>query len=69
MAASSGSRSGGCNDVNAMSSLVEGYYGLLEAPHKKLIWLEGGHGLGDENLGQFTDVMVNQVLPETYPAQ
>lgn len=57
----------GRNDVNAMSSLVQQYYNILEAPSKKLIWLEGGHGLDDSNLGQFADVMVNQVLKETYP--
>ena len=59
----------GRNDVNAMTSLVERYYSVLQAPHKELIWLEGGHGLGDENLGQFVDVMVNKVLAETYPAK
>lgn len=58
----------GRNDVNAMSSLVEGYYNALQAPRKQLIWLEGGHGLEDSNLGQFVDVMVHQVLPQTYPA-
>jgi pimeloyl-ACP methyl ester carboxylesterase len=52
----------GRDDVNAMASLVERYYNLLEAPHKELIWLDGGHGLGDANLGQFVDVMVNKVL-------
>jgi pimeloyl-ACP methyl ester carboxylesterase len=56
----------GRDDVNAMSSLVESYYNRLEAPHKTLIWLEGGHGLGDENLTQFVDVMTRQVLSETY---
>jgi pimeloyl-ACP methyl ester carboxylesterase len=56
----------GRNDVNAMSSLVEEYINLLEAPHKELIWLNGGHGLDGSNLGQFVDVMVNKVLPETY---
>lgn len=55
----------GKNDVNAMSSLVEEYYNLLEAPHKELIWLNGGHGLGSENLDQFVEVMVNQVLAQT----
>jgi hypothetical protein len=35
----------GRNDVNAMSSLVEEYFNVLEAPHKELIWLAGGHGL------------------------
>lgn len=58
----------GRDDVNAMSSIVERYYNILEAPHKELIWLNGGHGLGDESLNQFVDVMVNKVLAETYPA-
>ncbi len=57
----------GRHDVNAMSSLVERYYSVLQAPRKELIWLEAGHGLNGENLGQFVDVMVNKVLPETYP--
>jgi len=57
----------GRHDVNAMSSLVERYYSRLQAPHKELIWLEAGHGLNGENLGQFVDVMVNKVLAETYP--
>jgi len=57
----------GRNDVNAMASLVERYYDVLQAPRKELIWLEGGHGLGDENMGQFVDVMVNKVLAQTYP--
>jgi pimeloyl-ACP methyl ester carboxylesterase len=58
----------GRNDVNAMASLVERYYDILQAPHKELIWADGGHGLGDENLGQFVDVMVNKVLAQTQPA-
>ena len=55
-------------DVNAMYTIVEEYYNVLEAPHKELIWLEGGHGLGGDNLHQFVDVMLNTVLAETYPA-
>jgi pimeloyl-ACP methyl ester carboxylesterase len=55
-------------DVNAMYTIVEEYYSVLEAPHKELIWLEGGHGLGGNNLHQFVDVMLNRVLVETYPA-
>ena len=58
----------GRNDVNAMASLVEKYYNVLEAPKKHLIWLDGGHGLDDRNRAQFVDVMRNQVLPETYPS-
>ena len=56
----------GREDVNAMSSIVERYYNILEAPHKELIWLNGGHGLNGSNLNQFVDVMVNKVLAETY---
>jgi pimeloyl-ACP methyl ester carboxylesterase len=52
----------GRNDVNAMASLVERYYQVLEAPHKQLIWLEGGHGATPE---QIREVMVNQVLPQS----
>ena len=55
----------GRNDVNAMSSLVEQYFNKLEAPHKRLIWLDGGHGLDDRNVPQFVDIMVNTVLPDT----
>jgi surfactin synthase thioesterase subunit len=58
----------GRNDVNAMYMIVEEYVNVLEAPHKELIWLEGGHGLGGDNLHQFVDVMINKVLVETYPA-
>jgi hypothetical protein len=59
----------GRDDVNAMSSIVEGYYNILEAPHKELTWLNGGHGLDDGNVGQFVDVVVNKVKAETYPHQ
>ena len=59
----------GRNDVNAMYTIVEEYYNVLEAPHKELIWLDGGHGLGGDNLGQFMDMMVNRVLAETYPSK
>ncbi|MBN1452304.1 MAG: alpha/beta hydrolase [Anaerolineales bacterium] len=58
----------GREDVNAMSSLVERYYNILEAPHKELIWLDGGHGLDGSNLDQFVDVMVNTMLAGTQPA-
>ena len=57
----------GRDDVNAMSSIVEGYYNILEAPHKELTWLNGGHGLDDGNVSQFVDVMLNKVKAETYP--
>lgn len=59
----------GREDVNAMSSIVERYYNTLDAPHKELIWLNGGHGLDDRSISQFVDVMVNKVKAETYPTQ
>jgi hypothetical protein len=52
-----------------MSSLVEEYFNLLQAPRKELIWLEGGHGLDGSNLDQFVDVMVNSVLADTRPVR
>lgn len=57
----------GRNDVNAMYTIVEEYYNVLDAPRKELTWLEGGHGLDGSNLHQFVDVMVNRVLVETQP--
>ena len=51
----------GRHDVNAMSSLVENYYATLSAPHKELIWLDGGHGLDGNTRGQFVDIMVQRV--------
>lgn len=54
----------GRHDVNAMASLVEEYYNSLTAPDKKLIWLEGGHGLGSaDNQNVFIDEMITQVRP------
>jgi pimeloyl-ACP methyl ester carboxylesterase len=58
----------GRNDVNAMYTIVQEYYDVLEAPRKDLIWLDGGHGLNGDNVHQFVDMMVNKVLVETYPA-
>jgi pimeloyl-ACP methyl ester carboxylesterase len=58
----------GRQDVNAMASLVERYYDVLQAPHKELIWFENnGHGLNQESMKQFVDVMVNTVLAQTQP--
>jgi hypothetical protein len=47
-----------------MASLVEEYYNALTAPDKKLVWLEGGHGLGSaDNQNVFMDEMVNHIRP------
>ena len=54
----------GRQDVNAMASLVERYYNVLDAPHKELIWLESGHGATPDEL---LDAMVNHVLATSGP--
>jgi pimeloyl-ACP methyl ester carboxylesterase len=54
----------GRRDVNAMASLVERYYTVLDAPHKELIWLDSGHGAG---AGEILDAMVNHVLVMSAP--
>jgi CubicO group peptidase (beta-lactamase class C family) len=56
----------GRQDINAMAPLVERYYNALKAPHKELIWLEGGHGATPE---QLADAFVNKVLTQTYPKE
>jgi len=54
----------GRNDVNAMYTIVEKYYNVLEAPHKELIWLESGHGAGPEEI---VDALVNHALVTSRP--
>jgi pimeloyl-ACP methyl ester carboxylesterase len=55
----------GC-DVNAMASLVERYYNILQAPHKELIWLNSGHGATAE---ETVDALVNHALKQTWPGR
>jgi pimeloyl-ACP methyl ester carboxylesterase len=55
-------------DLDAMPVLLEEYYNALEAPSKKLIWFEySGHKPPFEETGKFLEVMIDQVLAETYP--
>lgn len=54
----------GQQDVNAMASLVERYYNVLQAPHKELIWLKSGHGA---TTAELTDALVNKVLVQSPP--
>ena len=54
----------GRQDVNAVATLVERYYNVLQAPHKELIWLASGHGATAEEL---TDALVNKVLAQPTP--
>ncbi len=50
-------------DVNAMASLVERYYAVLEAPDKELIWFEkSGHPPLYSEAGKVIDVVVNLAL-------
>jgi pimeloyl-ACP methyl ester carboxylesterase len=57
-------------DVNAMSSLVEQYYNVLQAPHKELIWFEqSGHTPMAYEPNKVVDVIVNHVLPQTWPGR
>lgn len=55
----------GRQDVNAVTSLVERYYDLLQSPHKELIWLDSAHGAGAD---EYHDAMVNHVLVESSPS-
>lgn len=52
--------------MNAVASLVENYYNILQAPYKELIWLESGHGAETEDI---LDVMVNHVMVNSPPRQ
>jgi pimeloyl-ACP methyl ester carboxylesterase len=58
----------GRHDVNALPSLIEEYYELLDAPHKELIWFErSGHSPRVSESEKFIDVMVDTVLAQTQP--
>jgi pimeloyl-ACP methyl ester carboxylesterase len=55
-------------DVNAVNSLAEEYFALLDAPQKEWIWFEdSAHTPSWDEPAHFTDVMVNTVLAQTYP--
>lgn len=51
--------------MNAMTSLVEEYYAVLDAPEKTWIWFEkSGHPPLYSEPDKLLDIMVNQVLAE-----
>ncbi len=57
----------GGNDMNNPPVIPEEYYELIQAPHKQLIiFEEAGHGMIWEEAQRFHDLMINQILPETY---
>lgn len=57
----------GRHDVNAPPVLAEEYFELLDAPYKELIWFErSGHNPWVTESDEFVNVVVNEVLTETY---
>lgn len=57
----------GRHDMNNPAPIPEAYFGLLEAPHKQLVFFEAsGHGMIWEEADRFHELLVNTVLPETY---
>jgi pimeloyl-ACP methyl ester carboxylesterase len=54
-------------DYNTPFELVERFYEQLKAPKKKLIWFEkSAHNPNFEEHQKFNDLLINQILPETY---
>jgi pimeloyl-ACP methyl ester carboxylesterase len=57
-------------DVNAMTSLAEQYFHVLQAPHKELVWFEkSGHPPMIFEPDKVLDVMMNRVLAQTWPGR
>ncbi len=60
----------GRHDVNAPAALAADYYGLLQAPHKELVWFEhSGHGPYGSEPAKFIDLLVNKVLAQSGSAR
>ncbi len=57
----------GRHDMNNPAQIPEEYFDLIQAPAKQLIFFENsGHGMIWEEAERFHDLMINQILPETY---
>ncbi len=58
----------GRHDYNTPHELVERYCELLEAPSKEIIWFEhSAHMPNLEEPARFQEVLINKILPETFP--
>lgn len=58
----------GRHELEARTALVPEWLDRLEAPSKRLYWLENaGHSGAMEEFRRFHEIMANTVLPETYP--
>lgn len=57
----------GRHDMNNPSQIPEEYFDLIQAPDKQLIFFENsGYGMIWEEAERFHDLMINQILPDTY---
>lgn len=55
-------------DHNAPPQLAQSYFDVLEAPHRELIYFEhSGHGMIWQEPDKFRDLLIQTVLPQTYP--
>jgi pimeloyl-ACP methyl ester carboxylesterase len=56
----------GRHDINAMPSLIEDYYRVLDAPHKELIWFErSGHNVLPEEPRK-VEAVLTRIVAATY---
>lgn len=57
----------GEKDYNTNSSVTREYYRKLSAPKKDLfLFANTGHGLPETEPGQFQDIIMNEILPQTW---
>jgi pimeloyl-ACP methyl ester carboxylesterase len=55
-------------DYNTPFVLTERYFDLLDAPQKEIIWFEeSAHFMNVSDPDRFQHMLINKVLPETFP--
>jgi pimeloyl-ACP methyl ester carboxylesterase len=58
----------GEKDYNTNSSITRDYFNKVAAPQKDLfLFANAGHGLLETNPGLFQDIIIDKILPETFP--